>query len=117
MKKLTREFFRRRSGRSAAVVATLTRALALDMERVVDITFTVWGEEQKKAFDYLGIAIDKLARGNLGHMISSPVTSDFPKRYDLVRIKFNDATRLLGATIQKMSAAMQSLSRLSGDIT
>lgn len=116
-KKLNKGFLRRRSGRSAAVISALTRALALDTERVVDITFSVWGEEQTIAFDYLGVAIDKLASGDLGHVISGPQDSDFPKRYDNVRIKFNDSMRLLGTTIHKMSAAMQILSQLADDVT
>lgn len=117
IKKLNRSFFRRSSGRTGKVVAALTRAFALDMERVVDITFTVWGEEQKIAFDHIGIAIDELANGNLAHVINSPKDSDFPMRYDDLRVKFNDATRHLGSTIHKMSTAMHALSQLTNDVT
>lgn len=117
MSKRSGGFFRRRPARSAAIVTALTRAMVLDIERVVDITFKVRGKEQKKAFDYLGLAIDELANGNLGHVISGPDDCDHPKRYDDVRGKFNDATRLLDPTIQKMSAAMQTLSKLKDDVT
>ncbi|PUB12071.1 globin-coupled sensor protein [Yoonia sediminilitoris] len=117
MEKLSGGLFRRKKRNSSKIVSALQRALLLDIERVVDITFTVWGEEQKKAFDALDSAIMELANGNLAHVIAGPDESDYPVRYDAVRVKFNAATSQLGEVIENLVISMSDLRSMIAEIT
>ena len=117
MRKTSGGLLRRGNRHAPEMIGALNRALFLDMERVVDITFTVWGEEQKIAFGHLGTAIEHLSQGDLAHMIPAPGRSDYPQRYDEVRQKFNGAVARLGGMMQRMAGAMDILSDLTGKVT
>ncbi len=114
--KMAKEFNRRNSTRATKIVSVVTRAFALDIERVVDTTFAVWGEEQRIAFDGLNHAIDALAEGNLAHVIPGPDESDYPTRYDPVRVKFNMATARLGSLVGNMATSMDTLLQVIGEV-
>ncbi|MFQ1701787.1 methyl-accepting chemotaxis protein [Loktanella agnita] len=117
LRRMPKKLFRNNGSHQAKLVGALQRALMLDIDRVVDITFTVWGEEQKIAFDCLGTAIDELATGNLSHVIPGPEQGHYPQRYDNVRVKFNNAVGQLAAMIQQMATSMKSLSKLTSDVS
>ena len=97
------------AARSRRIVSAVTRAFMLDIEQVTDVTFRVWGEEQKKAFDHLEAAIDELADGNLTHAVPGPGESDFPAAYDDVRVKLNGAARNLEALFARVALSMEDL--------
>lgn len=101
----------------AKMAGAVSRALALDIELVVDTTFTVWGEEQKRAFTYLEDGIGEMSNGNLAHMIPGPEESDYPAAYDEVRVKLNDATKYIGDVMQRISTSMGTLLRVVEDVS
>lgn len=100
---------RRRRRRLGAMVGVLTRAFALDIERVVETCFRILAEEQTAAFGHLNTAIDKLALGDLTHVIPGPDTSDYPRRHDDVRQKFNGATAGLRDTMSEVTGTLTTL--------
>lgn len=107
-------------GRSVDVIRSqigvLVRAFSLDIERVVETTFMVLAEEQTCAFRHINTAIDKMAEGDLTHVIPSPETSDFPATFDPVRRKLNEATLKLGQTLAQVSATMDNLLGMISDV-
>ncbi|WP_425071291.1 methyl-accepting chemotaxis protein [Sagittula sp. S175] len=90
-------------------VCILTRAFALDIERVVDITFRVQAEAQNIAFGHINTVIDKMAEGDLTQFIPSSKESDFPASFDPVRRKLNTAVDKLGQTLGRVSTTMDKL--------
>ncbi|WP_370224774.1 globin-coupled sensor protein [Pararhodobacter marinus] len=81
------------------MVAAVNRAFAFDIARVTSITFAVWNEELERAFHHLEGAIRQLEAGNLRHQIPSPRDSDFPERYDGLRLQMNKAAARLDRTL------------------
>ena len=108
---------RRQKGKLGAMVGVLTRAFALDIERVVEICFRIQAEEQSAAFAHLNTAIDKLAAGDLTHVIPAPQDSDYPPRYDTVRTKLNGATESLCGTISTVTLTMETLGKIIGEVS
>ena len=107
---------RRSRGRLADMIGVLTRAFALDIERVVETCFSILAEEQTAAFSHLNTAIDKLADGDLTHVIPAPQHSDYPVRFDDVRQKLNAATANLRATMTQVTGTMADLGKIIGEV-
>ena len=100
----TRSTFRPNSlKRVRAQVGVLTRAFALDIERISSITVQVLAEEQSTAFRYINTAIERMAEGDLTMVIPGPEESDFPVAFDPVRRSLNTATATLGKTLGLIS--------------
>lgn len=109
LKKSRRGFQIKDLDKTREQVCALNRAFALDIERVVDTTFRVQAEEQTRAFGYINRAIDRLADGDLTHVIPAPRDSDFPQAFDPVRIKLNSATEKLGGVLSIVTETMEQL--------
>ncbi|GAA4222269.1 globin-coupled sensor protein [Sagittula marina] len=90
-------------------ICVLTRAFALDIERVVETTFRVQAEEQNIAFEHLSTVIDHMADGNLSEFVPDPHESDFPASYNPIRQKLNSAIDKLGQTLGTVSRTMDKL--------
>ncbi len=99
----------RRAHDLGALSGALMRAFAMDMALVGDEITRIQSEEQTRAFGYLNAAIDDLAQGDLTHVIPGPEASDFPVKYDPVRIKLNSATEGLKQTITRIGATVADL--------
>ncbi|WP_425101889.1 methyl-accepting chemotaxis protein [Tropicibacter sp. S64] len=114
-RKLGRKWFGR--GRNLAdMIAVVSRAFALDVERVTTVTFAVWGEEQTKAFEHINIAIEAMANGDLTHAIPSPQESDYPASYDAVRRRMNGAFENLGGMFADINLSMLTLVELVEEV-
>lgn len=90
-------------------LTVMTRAFAMDIERVVDTTFRVQAEAQNIAFRHINHVIDKMAAGDLTHFIPSSKESDFPASFDPVRRKLNGAIDRLGQTLGQVAGTMDTL--------
>ncbi len=108
---------RRKRTRLAVMVGVLTRAFALDIERVVETTFRIQAEEQTAAFGHIDTAIEKLAQGDLTHVIPGPDSSDYPKRFDDVRTKLNGATANLRDTMNQVTGTMSNLVKIVEEVS
>ncbi|MBY6118739.1 methyl-accepting chemotaxis protein [Mameliella alba] len=108
---------RRKRSRLAVMVGVLTRAFALDIERVVETTFRILAEEQTAAFGHIDTAIEKLAQGDLTHVIPGPDSSDYPKRFDDVRRKLNGATENLRETMTQVTGTMSNLVKIIEEVS
>lgn len=108
---------RRKRAQLATMVGVLTRAFALDIERVVETCFRIQAEEQSAAFAHLNTAIDKLAEGDLTHVIPGPDNSDYPERFDDVRRKLNGATDSLRDTMTKVTGTMANLVKIIEEVS
>ncbi len=107
----------RKRARLGAMIGVLTRAFALDIERVVATFFRIQAEEQTIALTHIGLAIDKLAEGDLTHVIPGPEDSDFPVSYDPLRLKLTHATQKLQSVISDVTGAMGGLVKLVEEVT
>lgn len=117
MQKMSDSLFGDGDNSLRGMVGVITRAFAMDIERVTTATFEVLGEEQKIAFDWLEYAVDKLAGGDLGYSIPSPEESDYPKKFDSVRVTLNDGTAELGQLFQTVTNSMGTLSAIVEQMT
>ncbi|MDD9730921.1 protoglobin domain-containing protein, partial [Mameliella sp. AT18] len=108
---------RRKRSRLAVMVGVLTRAFALDIERVVETTFRILAEEQTAAFGHIDTAIEKLAQGDLTHVIPGPDSSDYPKRFEDVRRKLNGATENLRETMTQVTGTMSNLVKIIEEVS
>lgn len=108
---------RRKRTRLAVLVGVLTRAFALDIERVVETTFRIQAEEQTAAFGHINTAIEKLAQGDLTHVIPGPDSSDYPKRFDTVRTKLNGATANLRDTMTQVTGTTSNLVKIVEEVS
>ena len=107
---------RRKRARLDQMVGLMTRAFALDIEQVVETCFRIQAEEQTAAFSSLNTAIDKLAQGDLTHIIPGPDESDYPRRYDDVRQKLNSATDSLRSTMTQVTTTMTGLVKIIEEV-
>ncbi len=114
---LIRRLPRRKRSKLPAMLGVLTRAFALDIERVVETCFRIQAEEQSIAFAQLNVAIDKLADGDLTHVIPGPEVSDYPARFDAVRVKLNGATSSLRETMTTVTGTISNLVKIINEVS
>ena len=114
---LIRRLPRRQRSKLPAMLGVLTRAFALDIERVVETTFRIHAEEQTIAFEQLNTAIEKLAQGDLTYEIPGPDCSDYPARYDDVRVKLNNATAGLCDTTKTVNGTLGNLVKIIAEVS
>jgi len=99
-----------------ALTSVTARAFTLDMAEVMETIAAYEQEEQQRAFSHLDAAIDCLANGDLTHQIPSPEESDFPARFNSVRINLNTAAAKLGQTMSQVGARMNDLIDAARDV-
>ncbi len=114
---LVKKVSRWQRSKLGAMLGVLTRTFAFDIERVVAIFFRIQAEEQSLAFTHLNTAIDKLAEGDLTHVIPGPEESDYPIRYDAVREKLNGATESLRETMGAVASTTEQLTRIIEEVS
>lgn len=102
--------------RRGDLVAVVSRAFAFDIEQVTTVTFAVWGEEQEKALDHLGSAIEAFSQGDLSHRVHGPHESDFPQSYNGLRVKMNTAGQNLSHMISQIAEAMDAMLALVDEV-
>jgi methyl-accepting chemotaxis protein len=115
--KSRRGFRSAKLGDVRAKVGVLMRAFAMDIEGITAITVELQAEEQTKAFNHINTAVDKLANGDLTHIIPGPEESDFPMRFNAVRKKLNNATAVLGQTLGSVQSSMNQLIIIIDQVT
>ncbi len=98
-------------------VGVMTRAFALDIESVVETTFRIQAEEQSAAFSHIIAAIEKMAAGDLTHVVPSPDESDFPAEFDPVRVRLNEANAALGNVLARVSRTMHGLQSVVDEVS
>ena len=103
--------------RTARLLSALTRALALDTNLVIEAYFRAQQEEQKIAMDHLVAGITRIANRDLGQTIPDPSSSNFPKRFDTVRIAYNDAITNISAIFDRIVSAMTRLNESASKVT
>lgn len=103
--------------RLGAMLSVLSRAFSFDMQCVVEVTIRIWREEQQRAFDHIETAVGALSRGELGHVIPDPDHSDYPKRFDPIRVSFNSSLSRLGALVRDVRASMDKLMEETQSVT
>ncbi len=94
----------------------LTRLFALDTELVIDAYFGAQAAEQNLAFSYLSQGLNGLARRNLNMVIPSPETSDYPVRYDGLRVAFNEAAQNMRESLEVFGNSTASLKNYSHEM-
>lgn len=97
-------------------IGVMTRAFSLDIERVVETTFRVQAEEQSTAFSYINDAIEKMATGDLTQLVPGPDESDFPRDFNPVRLRLNEAMQELGNVLGGVSSTMQGLQGIVDEV-
>ncbi len=102
--------------RTKNLIGALSRAFALDTERVTTVTFEVWNEEQTLAVHHLDLAIEAIATGNLTYRIPSSEVSDYPVKYEFLREKLNGAIDRLSYVLRNVKEAMTTLMALVEEV-
>ena len=72
-------------------LGTLTCAFALDVNLVVKSYFRAQMKEQEIALEHVMQGIERLANRDISQLIAGSDTSDFPARYDNIRLAYNRA--------------------------
>ena len=109
-------FGRISADREARLLSALTRALALDTALVIEAYFRSQQEEQKIALDHLVAGISRIAERDLSQPIPDPQSSNFPKRFDSVRLAYNSALRNISQLFDDVVGTMDKLSEGTGKL-
>ena len=89
VEKTPRGFLGRISPDVGGMQAVLTRLFALDMAVVIEAYFTAQQKEQTIALNHLSEGIKRLAKKDLSRLLPAPEESDFPARFDPIRLDYN----------------------------
>lgn len=100
----------------SAMLGALTNAFSLDMYLVIDAYFEAQTAEQTKAFDFINEGIDRMAAKDLSKDIPSPEESDFPTRYDAVRVSFNEMMQTNRVILKTIKDAALNLSQHAEEV-
>ncbi len=100
----------------AQQLAALTEAFSLDMSLAIAAYFEVQGTEQSKAFQYLQDGMHRMANKNLSQDIAGPAESDYPARFDGLRVSFNDLQNNMRDVIETIKHATQDLNLTAGEV-
>lgn len=90
-------------------VAILTRTMSLDMNLILSAYFEAQKSEQYRAFSYLKRGMTCVSDRDLSYSIPSSEASDFPERYDDIRLSFNDL-------VASLSDVMTTVQTATGDL-
>ena len=103
-------------GRQGDFLGVLTRAFAFDTYQVIDAYFAAQKAEQDTAFTYLCDGINRMSSRDLSSPIPGPEDSDFPARYDQVRLSFNGLMTSMRDVIVTIQDATGSLNRIANEV-
>ncbi|NIZ13410.1 methyl-accepting chemotaxis protein [Phaeobacter sp. HF9A] len=99
------------------MLGALNRAFAMDTFFVIDAYFSAQTAEQEIAFDHLTKGVDRMASGDLTRLIPDSSESDYPQRYDGIRMSLNRLMTGMSDVIGKVQAAMATVSQTSGHLS
>ncbi len=94
----------------------LSRAFFLDMNLVIDSFFEAQHQEQETAFGYLREGMGRMARKDFSKAIPAPATSDFPARFEEVRLAFNSLQSDMGGVIRTIKHATDDLDLTAAEV-
>ncbi|WP_299427127.1 globin-coupled sensor protein [uncultured Shimia sp.] len=100
----------------AQQLSALTRAFTLDMNLVIQAYFKAQQAEQTLAFGYLQDGMQRMANKDLSQQIPGPDSSDFPARYDGMRIGFNQLQQDMGAVMCSIKNATDDLDLTAAEV-
>jgi methyl-accepting chemotaxis protein len=72
--------------RTSAMLGALSRAFTMDIELVIDAYLQAQGKEQEIAFGYIAKAVQAISDGDLFHRIPAPSDSDYPEKFEALRL-------------------------------
>lgn len=98
------------------ILPALTRAFSLDMHFVIEAYFSAQLKEQEIAFRYLNDGMSRMAEKNLSLEIPAPSDSDYPKRYDEIRISFNTLLSSMRVVIETIQDTTEGLDRRAEEV-
>ncbi|MBO9395180.1 globin-coupled sensor protein [Shimia sp. R9_2] len=105
LKRLSGSWLRRRSEDPSRVLGALARAFALDTNLVIESYFTAQRAEREQAMSHLNAAMSRMANKDLSQPIPGPEESDYPARFNELRIDFNDLMLTMGDIIRTIKDA------------
>ncbi len=100
----------------ARQLSALTRAFTLDMNLVIEAYFNAQQEEQVRAFKYLQDGMGRMGRKDLSEDIPSPEHSDFPARYEAMRLGFNALQCDMGDVMRSIKIATEDLDLTAAEV-
>ena len=100
----------------AQQLSVLTRVFSLDMNLVIDAYFNAQQAEQARAFEYLQDGMDRMASKDLSKEIPSPDSSDFPARYEDMRLGFNALQSDMGEVMRAFKNATEDLDLTAAEV-
>ncbi|SMP30896.1 globin-coupled sensor protein [Shimia sagamensis] len=100
----------------ARQLSVLTRAFTLDMNLVIEAYFNAQQEEQARAFRYLRDGMGRMGRKDLSEDIPSPEHSDFPVRYEDMRLGFNALQSDMGEVMRSIKNATEDLDLTAAEV-
>ncbi|MDE4133260.1 methyl-accepting chemotaxis protein [Phaeobacter sp. QD34_3] len=78
--------------------------------------FAAQKEEQDRAFKYLSEGIDRVVARDLSTPIPGPEQSDFPERFNEVRLSFNDLMSSTRNVIMTIQESTDNLNRIANEV-
>ena len=100
-----------------AMLGALNRVFALDTYFVIDAYFAAQRAEQDTAFEYITAGIERMEARDLSQKIPAPGESDYPQRYDQVRVTFNRLMGSLAGVIGSIQDSATGLNSTAGEIS
>ncbi|UWQ51302.1 globin-coupled sensor protein [Leisingera caerulea] len=100
-----------------AMLGALNRVFALDTYFVIDAYFAAQRAEQDTAFDYITAGIERMEARDLSQTIPAPGESDYPERYDQVRVTFNRLMGSLAGVIGSIQDSADGLNSTASEIS
>lgn len=94
----------------------LVRAFFLDMNLVIESFFKAQQEEQQRAFKYLRDGMARMASKDLSQDIPDAGESDYPARFNELRVAFNSLQSDMGAVIRTIKNATNDLDLTAAEV-
>jgi methyl-accepting chemotaxis protein len=104
-------------GQVAQVLPVLTRIFGLDMHYVIQGYFSAQMDEQTRAFRHIQDGMARMAARDLSQPIPDAQVSDFPARYDDIRIAFNALMENFRGILDHIQTASAGIDRHSMEMT
>ncbi|WP_420003423.1 methyl-accepting chemotaxis protein [Arenibacterium sp. LLYu02] len=90
-------------------LAAMARAFSLDSHLILEAHFEAEQEELSRAMDYMKDAVNCLSKRDLTRSIPDPKKSDFPERFNDLRVSYNTALDALVAAMRGIREACDSV--------
>lgn len=101
----------------ASYTSAITRVFYLDIELIIDAIFEEQKKEQAAAFRHLETGIERLANCDLVHKVPGPEESDYPPRFEPIRVSLNGATAHLNGVMGEVNETMETLRTVAHEMS